>query len=146
MAGFKDVRDITAWRLAHQLNLRVDLFLLSPDFRRYYTASAQLGVAVRSGPRHIAEGSERLRHKDFAQCVRAARESEASVLAHLIDAREQLLITHDEFLLTKQLTRRAMRAANRLIRSLESTPEFDVPPASTPRIPPRTQAFPTDWD
>jgi len=121
MSSFQDVREIKAWRLAHQLNLRVDLFLLSPDFKRHYTASDQLSSAVRSGPQYIADGSERLRCKEFAQCVRAARASEAEVLRHLVEAREQVLITDDEFLIARQLTKRAMLAASRLIRQLEAT-------------------------
>jgi hypothetical protein len=60
------------------------------------------------------------------QFVRIAKGSEAEVLNHLIDARDQRLITDDEFLLAEHLTKRALKAANGLIRYLESTP--DVPP------------------
>ena len=123
MAGIRDFRDIAAWQLAHQLNLRVDLFLLSPDFRRHYRFSEQLSDAVRSGPRNIAAGFERYQHREFAQFVRIARASEVEVLNHLIDAQDQRLITADEFEITEHLTRRAIQAANGLIRFLESSPE-----------------------
>ena len=142
MAAYQDVREIRAWRLAHQLNLRVDLFLLSPDFKRNYTAFDQLVMAARTGPRQIAEGSERLRQKEFAQYVRAAKLAQAVVLHHLVDARQQLLITDDEFALTKQLAKRAMRAAERLIRSLE-TNGLSASSASIGRIPPRSRSVPT---
>jgi four helix bundle protein len=122
MAGFRDFREIAAWRLAHQLKLRVDLFLLSPDFRRHYRCAQQLSDAVRSGPRNIAEGSSRPRPREFAQFVRHAKASEVEVLNHLIDAQDERLITADEFEITEHLTRRAIKAANRLIRHLESTP------------------------
>jgi four helix bundle protein len=127
MAGFRDFREIAAWQLAHQLKLRVDLFLLSPDFRRHYKFCDQLSDAVRSGPRNIAEGFARFKHKEFAQFVRIAKGSEAEVLNHLIDARDQRLITDDEFLLAEHLTKRALKAANGLIRYLESTPDVPTP-------------------
>jgi len=123
MAGFRDFREIAAWQLAHQLKLRVDLFLLSPDFRRHYKFCDQLSDAVRSAPRNIAEGFARFKHKEFAQFVRIAKGSEAEVLNHLIDARDQRLITDDEFLLAEHLIKRALKAANGLIRYLESTPD-----------------------
>jgi four helix bundle protein len=123
MAGFRDFREIAAWQLAHQLKLRVDLFLLSPDFRRHYRFTEQLSDAVRSGPRNIAEGFGRYRHREFAQFVRVAKASEVEVLNHLIDAQDQRLITTDEFQITEHLTKRAIKAANGLIRYLESTPE-----------------------
>jgi four helix bundle protein len=123
MAGFQDLREIAAWRLAHQLNLRVDLFLLSPDFRRHYPFADQLGDAVRSGPRNIAEGFGCDRHREFAHFVRMAKASEVKVLNHLIDAQDQRLITADEYQITEHLTKRAIKAANGLIRYLESTPD-----------------------
>jgi four helix bundle protein len=123
MGGFRDFREIAAWRLAHQLKLRVDLFLLSPQFKHHYKSCDQLSDAVRSGPRNIAEGFARYRPREFAQFVRIAKGSEAEVLNHLIDARDQSLITSDEFVITEHVTRRAIKAANGLIRYLEATPD-----------------------
>ena len=123
MSGFRDFREIAAWQLAHQLKLRVDLFLLSPQFKSHYRFCDQLSDAVRSGPRNIAEGFARYRHREFAQFVRIAKGSEAEVLNHLIDARDQSLITSDEFVITEHLTKRAIKAANGLIRYLEATPD-----------------------
>lgn len=128
MAGFKDFREIIAWQLAHQLKIRVDLFLGSPDFRRHYKFCDQLSDAARSAPRNIAEGHGRFKHKEFAQFVRVAKGSEAEVLNHLIDAHDQRLITTDELVINEQLTKRAMRAAAGLIRYLESTPDPPPPP------------------
>ena len=123
MAEFQDFQEIAAWQLANQLKLRVDLFLLSPDFRRHYRFSSQLCDAVRSGPRNIAKGFERRRHGEFAHFVRLAKVSEVDVLKHLIDAQDQRLITADEFQITEQVTRRAIKAADGLIEYLESTPD-----------------------
>lgn len=83
----------------------------------------QLSDAVRSGPRNIAEGFARYRHKEFAQFVRIAKGSEAEVLNHLIDACDQSLISSDELVIAEHLTRRAIKAASGLIRYLESTPD-----------------------
>jgi four helix bundle protein len=122
MAASNDFRDMAAWQLAHQLHLRVDLFLYSPEFRRHYRFCDQLGAAARSGPRNIAEGA-RCKHKQFAEFVRVAQGSEAAVLHHLIEAHDQRLITTDELAITQHLTHRAMDAAAGLIDYLESLPE-----------------------
>ena len=119
MAGHPDVRDLIAWQLAHQLNLRVDLFLGSPDFRRQYRFCRQLDVAARSAPLHLAEGVARLRRKELAACVRLATKAEAEVIRHLVEARAQHLITGDELIINKQLAKRAVRAAKRLLRDVE---------------------------
>jgi len=122
MAAFRDVTEITAWQLAHKLHLRVDLFLLSPQFRRHYKQCDRLNDAVRSGPRNIAEGFASDSNA-FAERLRLAKGSHAEVLDHLANAYDQCLITFDEWQISERLTRRAIRAANGLIRSLESTGE-----------------------
>jgi four helix bundle protein len=139
MSADLDVTEITAWRLAHQLNLRVDLFLLSPDFRQHFTSVDRLGNAARSAPRQIAEGFASDRQA-FAARLRIAKGSQAEVLAHLADAYAQRLITMDELLIAERLARRAIRAVNGLIRVLESA--NGAPAASTrksrrliPRVP-----------
>jgi four helix bundle protein len=128
MAAFKDFREIIAWQLANQMKLRVDVFLGCPEFRRHFKFCEQLSDAARSGPRNIAEGFARFKHKEFAQFVRIAEGSEAEVLNHLIDARDQLLITGDELIINERLAKRAMKAASGLIRYLESTPDPPMPP------------------
>jgi len=143
MSAPADLRDLAAWQLAHLLNLRVDLFLLSPDFKRHYRRVEQLGDAVRSGPRNIAEGFERDR-RAFADRVRLAKGSEAEVLNHLIAAYDQRLITLDELQISEGLTRRAMKAANGLIRQLEADDRSSATPPATRRTRPRKRAGPTN--
>jgi four helix bundle protein len=128
MAGYEDFREIVAWQLAHQIHLRVEIFLGCPEFRKYFTCCEQLSDAARSGPRNIAEGYGRFTHQEFAQHVRIARGSEAQVLNHLIDAHHQRLISVDELRINEWLAKRAMRAASGLIRYLERTPD---PPSAT---------------
>ena len=138
-----DIRDVAAWRLAHQLNLRVDLFLLSPDFRRHYARVEQLSDAVRSGPRNIAEGFANDRQA-FAERVRLAKGSEAEVLTHLTAAYGERLITLDELQIAERLTRRAMKAANGLIKQLEGARESAATPAAKRRTPMRKRSIPTN--
>ena len=125
MGWFKEFRELAAWRLAHQMNLRVEVFLGCPEFRQHFKSCRQLSDAARSGPRNIAEGCASLKHKDFARCVRKAQVFETEVLNHLIDAHEQRLISTDELLINRLLAKRALRAARGLIRYLESTPDQD---------------------
>ncbi len=127
MAGFKDFREIVAWQLAEQLKLLADDFLARPEVARRYTFSAQLDDSARSGPRNIAEGFARYRHKEFAQFTRVARASESEVLDHFIDAFDQRLMTRDEFIKAEHLAKRAMSAAAGLIIWLESTPDPSSP-------------------
>ena len=145
MADLRDVTEITAWQLAHKLNLRVDLFLLSPDFRRHYKHSDRLSDVVRSAPRNIAEGFTSDRNA-FADRLRLAKGSQAEVLGHLADAYDERLITFDEWQIAERLTKRAIKAANGLIRSLESTgePRAELPARRRSR-PPRRRA-PTSLD
>ena len=145
MDAFQDVTEITAWQLAHKLNLRVDLFLLSPEFRRHYKHANRLSDVVRSAPRNIAEGFAGDRSV-FAERLRLAKGSQAEVLDHLADAYDQCLITFDEWQISERLTKRAIRAANGLIRSLESTGEAGAEmPAKRRSRPPRRRA-PRDLD
>ena len=90
--------------------------------------AGEVADATRSAPRNIAEGFGRFRHREFAQFVRVAKGSEAEVLNHFIDARDLRLMSDDEFIHAEHTARRALKAANGLIRYLESTPDPPPPP------------------
>lgn len=123
MAGWKDIREIAAWRLANDLKCRIDLFLERPEVQRRYRFRDQLSDSARSAPANIAEGFGRFGNKEFARYARIAKASEIEVLNHLIDARDQRLLTNDEFLLHEHCVRKALKAVVGLIRHLESTPD-----------------------
>ena len=128
MAGFKRFQDIIAWQRAHELKLRVDVFIARPDFKRKFEFVDQLSDSVRSAPRNIAEGHMRgFKHKEFAQYLRTARGSLGEVLNHLIDAHDQQLITDEELNSCASLAKRAIKATTRLIQWLESTPNPPPP-------------------
>ena len=116
-----------AWQLARELKLFADALLAKPEIQKNFKYRDQLSDAARSGPRNIAEGFGRFFHKAFANHVRIAKGSENEVLAHLIDAHDQKLMTDEEFKRGEELAQRAMKAATGLIRYLESTPDPSPP-------------------
>ena len=128
MAGWKDIREIAAWRYARDVKIRVDGFLARPNVRRDYRLSDQLSDAARSGPRNIAEGFGKFGNKEFARFARIAKGSQVEVLNHLIDLRDQRLISEDEMLSSEHDVRKALKAVVGLSRHLESTPDPPRPP------------------
>ena len=128
MAGWKDIREIAAWRYARDVKIRVDEFLERPNVRRKYGRSDQLFDAARSGPSNIAEGFGKFGNKEFARYARIAKGSEVEVLNHLIDLRDQRLISEDEMLSSEHAVRKALKAVVGLIRHLENTPDQPRPP------------------
>ena len=130
MAGWKDFREIAAWRYARDLKIRVDEFLERPNVRRKYKLHDQLYDAVRSAPSNIAEGFGKFGNREFARYARIAKASEVEVLNHLIDLRDQRLISEDELMLSEHAARKALKAVVGLIRHLESTPDPPRPPKS----------------
>jgi len=52
-----------------------------------------------------------------------AKASEVEILDHLQEARDQGYITDEEFAALEHATKKALKAANGLIRYLESTPD-----------------------
>jgi four helix bundle protein len=126
MAGWVSFEEIAAWQFARALKVRVDALIARPEFKRKYRFCDQLSDSARSGPANIAEGFGRHGNKEFARFVRIAKGSEAEVLNHLIDARDQALITDDEFREAEHATRKALKAAVGLVKHLER----NTPPTS----------------
>ncbi len=123
MAEWKDFTEIVAWQRARALLLEVDKLLKKPEVARDWKFRSQLSDAARSGPRNIAEGFARFSNREFARFVRIAKGSEAEVINHLIDARDQGLINDDELTSIRQVARRAIGAAVGLIQHLETAEE-----------------------
>ena len=123
MAGWKDFREIAAWQYARDLKIRVDQLLERSTVKSKFRLHAQLHDAVRSGPSNIAEGFGKYGNKEFARYARIAKGSEVEVLNHLIDLRDQRLISEDELLLAEHAAKKAINACVGLIRHLESTPD-----------------------
>ena len=141
MAGWKDFREIAAWRHARELKVRVDVFLERPAVKQKYKLHGQLHDAVRSAPSNIAEGFGKFGNKEFARFARIAKGSEVEVINHLIDLRDQKLISEQELINTEHAARIALKAVTGLIRHLESTPD---PPRPAKRNAASTQQEPTE--
>ena len=128
MAGWKDIREIAAWRYARDLKIQVDDYLARPNVRAKYGRHDQLFEAARSAPANIAEGFGKYGNKEFARYARIAKGSEVEVINHLIDLRDQRLISEDELFRSEHTARIALKAVVGLIRHLESAPDPPRPP------------------
>jgi four helix bundle protein len=89
------------------------------------TLHDQIREAARSAPSNIAEGFGRFKHRDFARFVRIARSSEIELLNHLQEAFDEGYLTKEELASLEHSARKALKAANGLIRYLESTADVD---------------------
>ena len=124
MSGFKSHRDFAAWQLAYALRRAInplcDRVFAASDFALH----RNIRDAARSATRNIAEGFGRFKHKDFAKFVRMAEASEVEMLDHLQEAHDSGYLDKNEFASLELAARKAIRAANGLIRYLESTPDW----------------------
>lgn len=93
-----------------------------PSFCSDLKLRGQLIDAARSGPRNIAEGFGRCHHRDFARFTRIAKSSQVELLNHFKEAHDSDHITKDELAKLEHLARKAITAANGLIRYSETTP------------------------
>jgi four helix bundle protein len=123
MNGWKDFREIVAWRLSHEVKCHAYRLLERPDVQRKYRYCEQLADSARSAPANIAEGFGRFGNKEFARFARIAKGSLNEVLNHMIDAHDQRLLSQDELLVHEHRIRKALKATAGLIRHLESTQE-----------------------
>lgn len=106
-------------RFAPQGSALCKRLLDSKDFKLH----EQVRDAARSAPRNIAEGFGRYKHKDFARFVRMGKASEVEILNHLQEAYESNYLIKEELDLLDHAARKAIKAANGLIRHLDSTPD-----------------------
>ena len=123
MAGARTFEDLIAWRLAAELRRKVRplcrRLFESKDFKLH----EQVREAARSGPRNIAEGFARYKHRDFARFVRIGKASEVELLNHLQEAFDSNHLSVEELDSLDHAARKAIRAANGLIKYLDATPD-----------------------
>lgn len=74
-------------------------------------------------PRNLAEGCGRFKHGDFAKFVRIAKASEVEILEHLLGSHVCGYLSKNELEDLEHAARKAIKAANGLIRYLEKTPD-----------------------
>jgi four helix bundle protein len=121
--GFHTFEEIGAWQRAFELNDLVSDVCNRGSFDRDQRLRNQLRDAARSGPSNIAEGFGRWKHGDFAKFVRIAKASEVELLNHFKEALKSRHITREEKDKLDHAARKALKAANGLIRWLEENPD-----------------------
>jgi four helix bundle protein len=132
--GFRDFREIAAWRLSRDVRTLAYALLRKLELATDFKFRDQLrDAAVRS--RNIAEGFARFKHKEFAQFVRVANGSLAEVLDHFIDAVDNGYLSPAEFASHEHACKKALKAVNGLIRYLESTPDAPRQKPKPPKAP-----------
>jgi four helix bundle protein len=123
VAGFRSFREFAAWQLVYALRRAVvplcRRILCAKDFKLH----GQIREAARSAPRNIAEGFGRYKHRDSARFVRTAKASELEMLNHLEEAFDSGYLNDAERRAFEHTPKKAITAANGLIRYLESTPD-----------------------
>jgi four helix bundle protein len=125
MAGVSRFEDLGAWRLANELKKCAYQLCRRPQIARDFAFRNQLVDAAASAPRNIAEGFGRFRYADFARFVRIAKASEEEVLNHFLDAVDRGYLAAEEIAPFEHAARKALKAANGLIRYLDSSPDAD---------------------
>jgi four helix bundle protein len=123
VAGLRSFRDFGAWQLAYALRSAVIPLCRRILRAKDFTLHKQIREAARSAPRNIAEGFGRYTHKDFARFVRIAKASEVELLNHVQEAFDAGYMTSAERNMLEHAAKKAIKAANGLIRYLESTPD-----------------------
>ena len=133
VAGFRSFKDFGAWQLAYALRRAVRPLCGRAHEANDFKLQSQVREAARSATRNIAEGFGRFKHRDFANFVRIAKASEVELLDHFVEAFDSGYLTDAERRQLEHAARKAIKAANGLIRYLESTP--DRPAHKAPRAP-----------
>jgi four helix bundle protein len=123
MPGVTTFRDLVAWKLAIDVRRQVQPLCRRLRDARDFKLCEQIREAARSGPRNIAEGFGRFKHGDFARFVRIGKASEVELLNHLQEAHYSNHLSDEELDALDHSVRKAIRAANGLIRYLDSTPD-----------------------
>ena len=126
MPGFRSFKDFAAWQLAYALRRAVRPLCHRAPEEKDFKLQGQIREAARSATRNIAEGFGRFKHGDFARFVRIAKASEVELLDHFNEAFDSGYLSDTERRELEHAARKAIKAANGLIRYLESTP--DPPP------------------
>ena len=120
--GFHTFEEIGAWQRAVELSDLVSDVCKRASFDHDQRLRSQMLDAGRSGPRNIAEGFGRWKHGDFAKFVRIGKASEVELLNHFKEALKSNHISPREWDKLDHAARKALKAANGLIRWLEENP------------------------
>lgn len=127
VAGLRSFKDFGAWQLAYALRCAVRPLCQRALDARDFKLHGQIREAARSATRNIAEGFGRFTHGDFARFVRIAKASEVELLDHFNEAFDSGYLSDTERRHLEHAAKKAIKAANGLIRYLDSTPDAPSP-------------------
>ena len=116
----RDVEELIAFQLATELKRGVYALIETTPLRRDPELTDQLRRASRSAPRLIAEGFGRYLPGDFSRYLRQANGELKEVVECLSDGIDRKLLTPEQVVPLRRLSRRASKAASGLIRYLST--------------------------
>lgn len=120
-------RDLDAWPLAHEVRCAILELISREHVRRNFNFCDQARRAANSACRNIAEGFYRFRHPEFAHFVNIAKGSLGELLDSLDEARLQRYVEEPEYQRLHRMLDRAIGAAVKLHRYLDTTPTPETP-------------------
>jgi four helix bundle protein len=129
--GWHRFQEIGAWQRAWELSQAVSAICRRDSFKRDERLRRQMQDAGRSGPRNIAQGFARWKYGDFAKFVRIATASEVELINHFQEALRSGHISDAEQDRLDHAAKKAVKAANGLIRWLENNPDAPAGETST---------------
>ncbi len=122
MAGLRRPEDFDVWKLAWELKRRVFAFTATPPASIERRFCDDIRRAARSGPDLVAEGYYRFNPREFHRFVNDAKASFGEVRNQLLHARDEHLLSEEEFEVLTSLANRAIGAANGLQAYLRRCP------------------------
>jgi four helix bundle protein len=119
MTAVRSHTDLIAWQLASQLKLGVYGLIRTGTVSRDLDYCGQLRRATSAATRNIAEGFGRYLPDDFIRYLRIANGELKETWETLQDGRDRGYFTEEEIVPLQRLSRRASKAATRLIAYLQ---------------------------
>ena len=112
--------ELIAWQLAHELKLAVYGLIESGPITRNADLREQLRRSASNAPRNIAEGFGRYLPDDFIRYLRFANGELRETYEGLQDGCDRRCFTREQVLPLQRLSKRASKAASRLIAYLKT--------------------------
>ena len=115
-------RELEAWKLAHQVRLRMIELTGRPQVARNFDFVNQTDTAARSACRNIAEGFWRYQHPQFAQYLNIAKASLGELFDSVDEALARHYVTPEEYGSLNKLVSSALASTTSLHRYVSTTP------------------------
>jgi four helix bundle protein len=122
VTGVRSHEDLTAWKLAHEVRVRVFAITKRAAFQDHPWLRSQWRRAASAACVNTAEGFSRYWPKDFARFLDIAKASLSEVRELLRDVTDLDLATSQEAAEIRSYARRAEGAMTSLIRYLRTVP------------------------